>query len=99
MSHKNHDLYPTAEEIYVKCMQPEGDSLLHFSICYKFLASQVLLKGSKETEIGGLKIRASGLLGEWSVTFQMQHHNQSQVWLTVCGPAISISLNPFRNIR
>ena len=57
---QNQRLYPTAEEIYVKCLHQEGDSLLHISICYKFLASQVLLKGSKEMEIGGLKIRAVG---------------------------------------
>jgi hypothetical protein len=48
------------EEIYVKCLQEEGDSLLHISICYKFFVSQVLLKGSKEKEISGLKIRAVG---------------------------------------
>jgi len=60
MSHKNQCLYPTAEEIYVKCLQEEGDSLLYTCICYKFLASQVLLKGSKEMEISGQKTRAVG---------------------------------------
>ena len=60
MSHKNQHLYPTAEEIYVKCPLEEGDGLLHTTICYKFLARQVLLKGPKEPEMGGLKIRAVG---------------------------------------
>jgi len=60
MSHKNQRLYPTVEEIYVKCLQKEGDGLLHTSICYKFLASHMLLKGYKETEMGGPKIRAVG---------------------------------------
>lgn len=37
----------------VKCLYPRGDILLHIGVCCKQLASQALLKMSKEMEISG----------------------------------------------
>jgi len=71
-----------------------GDSLLHVSICHKPLTSQVLLKGSKEMETTG---HETDVQGAWSITFQPHHRNQSQVWLAMGEPVISISLNPLRS--
>jgi len=33
----------------------------------------------------------------WSITFQPHHRNQSQVWLAMGEPVISISLDPLRS--
>ena len=51
---------PQHSEKAVNCLQPESDSILHVSICCKLLASQTLLKGSKEMDISGCKIKALG---------------------------------------
>jgi len=34
---------------FFKCLLPEGDALLHIVVCCKSLASQVVLKGSRDT--------------------------------------------------
>lgn len=39
-------LYPNVDEIGIKCLVG-GDSLLHFSVCYKTPARQVLLMESR----------------------------------------------------
>jgi len=44
-------MYPVVEEISVKSLLTGDDSLLHFSVNCKSLASQVLLKGSKGTKV------------------------------------------------
>jgi hypothetical protein len=49
-------LHPDVEEIGVKFLYPEGDSLLHVGICGKSLYSQALLKGPKEMDFTGLDI-------------------------------------------
>ena len=36
--------FPTVEEMGVKCLYPGGDTLLNIGVCYKFLASHVILK-------------------------------------------------------
>jgi hypothetical protein len=48
-------LYPGTQQIGVKCPQPLGDSLLHVGVCYKMLASQVILNVSQKLEITGLR--------------------------------------------
>jgi len=50
-------LYLGTEEIVVRCLKPEGDSLLHFSVCCKSLASQMLLKWYTQAEITACQIR------------------------------------------
>jgi len=55
-------LVPGVEEIIVKFLLPGGDSLLHISISHKLLLIQVLLTGSKETEITGCKIVTVGMV-------------------------------------
>ena len=41
------------EEMGVHCLWRGGDRLLHVIVCCKLLARQMILKGSKETEISG----------------------------------------------
>jgi len=52
-------LHPSTKETGVKCLQPGSDSLLHIGICCKSLDSQRLLKGTKEMEMAGCKIRTA----------------------------------------
>lgn len=54
-------LYPVTEQIGVKCVQPEGDNMLHVDACCTSPANQVLLKESKGMEITGHKIRTVGM--------------------------------------
>lgn len=56
--------------------------MLHGSIYYKFLPSQMLSKGSKEMKITSMNLR---LHTGWSITSQTQHHEQSQVLLAIQG--------------
>jgi hypothetical protein len=42
---------PYIKETGVNFLQPGSDSLLQVHICYKSLASHILLQGSRETEI------------------------------------------------
>ena len=55
-------------------------SLLHVSICCQLLASQRLLKRSKEMDISGCKIKARPYRGR-SITVQLQCHSKAQVQL------------------
>jgi hypothetical protein len=43
-------LYPSIKETVIMHLQPEGDSLLHYGICSKLPASQVLLEVSNNME-------------------------------------------------
>jgi hypothetical protein len=53
----HQDFHPSTEEIGVKCPYPGSDRLLHIGMPCKSLDSQVQLKGTKEMEIAGCKIR------------------------------------------
>jgi len=70
------------EEICVKCLWPGGDSVLYVRVFCKLIASQVILKGSREfvvTVIGRV----------------VQNHTcQSQVQLAVWGCVLLITLDP-----
>ena len=46
-----HGLYPAVKVFGVKYLEAASDRLLCVVICYKSFASQVLLKGPKQTEI------------------------------------------------
>lgn len=53
-------LYLGTEETGVRCLKPEGDSLLHISVCCKSLASQMLVKEYTQVEITACQIRTIG---------------------------------------
>lgn len=64
--------------------------MLHVSICCKLFVSKALLKGSKEMEIRGCKIRTVRIMAP-----NLPAVVTSQVWLAVWGPVISVSLSSF----
>jgi hypothetical protein len=47
-------------KISVKCLYLGGDGLLHIGVCSNSLGSQLLLKGFKDVEINGCKIKNVG---------------------------------------
>jgi hypothetical protein len=86
---------PYTKETGVNFLQPGHNSLLQVHICCKSLASQMLLQGSRETEITGCEVR----------TACKAVHNLTAIvlslvtsWLAVCGPALCIYLDVLGSI-
>ena len=80
----HQDLYSGMEEIYVKCLLPGGDSALCVRVCCTLIASQVILKGSREFEV--------------TVIGRLVHNHtcHSQVQLAVWGCVLPITLDPLK---
>ena len=82
-------------DLHIEEIGVGGDSLLHVSVCCKFLSSQVLLKGSKEMEISGFPI--ANQICDWLRWCGWKVMDHASCTSFSC-PMISVSLDRLRSI-
>ena len=73
---------------FVVIMASGGDTLLYIGVCYKFLASHVILQ---EIYVSGYEIR---LQDWWFIAYWSQCHNHSQVQYAEWCLALSCKITP-----